>query len=79
MVEERMELTRENGYIRLISLSNMLSHCQTLESQGVHATSVEMVYPTIRKRFQYTFVGSIICQGMRCGCTMVRKRLKMNR
>jgi hypothetical protein len=30
----------------------MLSHCQTLESRGVHAASVEMVYPMTRKRFQ---------------------------
>jgi hypothetical protein len=58
---------------------NMLSHCQTLESRGVHVASAEMVYPTIRKRFQYTFVGSVICQTMRCGCAMARKCLKMNR
>jgi hypothetical protein len=76
MVGERMELTRETGYIRLISSSNMLSHYQTLESTGVHAASVKMVYPTTRKWFQYTFVGSVICQAMRCGCTMARKCLR---
>jgi hypothetical protein len=45
MVGERMELT----------------HYQTMESRGVHGASVEMVYSTTRKRFQYTFVGSVIC------------------
>jgi hypothetical protein len=43
----------------------MLSYCQTLELRGVHAASVEMVYPTTRKRFQYIFVGLVICQAMR--------------
>jgi hypothetical protein len=51
MVGEIMEITWENGKIRLISLSKTLSHYQTLESWGVHAASFKMLYPTTRKRF----------------------------
>jgi hypothetical protein len=36
-----------------------------------------MVYPTTRKMFQYTFAGLVICQAMRCGCTMARKSMRM--
>jgi hypothetical protein len=54
-------------------------HGDDFNWRGVHAARVEMVYPTIRKMFQYTFVGLVICQSIRCGRTMARKCLKMYR
>jgi hypothetical protein len=62
--------------------NKFIKHAFSLSNIGItryHAASVEMVYPMTRKRFQYTFVCLVICQAMRCGCTMVRKCLKMSR
>jgi hypothetical protein len=61
--------------------NKFIEHAFSLSNTGIMRCSCSKCQNGLshdEKMFQYTFIGLVICQATRCGCTMARKSLKMN-